>query len=152
MKDVKVSEVMTRDVVAVAPDTGLETAARLMANRRVSGVPVVEENGHPVGVVALMDLVDPDQRSSDDQGYSTYYTVTDGKLVAAGGAISAGDGCVRDVMTPYVFSVDGDADVKEAAAQMTEYNIHRLLVMEGEKLVGIVSSLDMLRGMLRKIS
>jgi CBS domain-containing protein len=145
-----VADIMTRDVLAVSPDTGLESAARLMTSSRISGLPVVEGD-RLVGVVSLMDLVDPDRNRSatheEDEAKAAFYKLSDGDFVAFGIEPAAADGVVADVMTPYVISVSADTDLVEAARQMTDYRVHRLLVMDGERLVGIVSSLDLLDGL-----
>lgn len=140
---------MTREVLSVEPDTGVESAARLMHNRRVSGLPVVEDD-RPVGVISLMDLVDPDRAEEVGKrgDAATYYALADGDFVTMGAIATSGDAVVRDVMTPYVISVAPGDSVAAAARQMTEYGVHRLLVMEGPTLVGLVSSLDLLRGFL----
>ena len=139
---------MTHEVFSVTPDTAIETVARLMADRRVSGLPVVE-NDRTVGVVSLVDLVNPDRVKTDrpaDTSAAAYYVMGDGDYVSNRDVTLHVDGVVRDVMTPYVISVERTASLDEAARQMTEYKVHRLLVMDGEKLVGIVSSLDLLAG------
>ena len=63
-----VSDVMTHKVFAVSPDTSLETAARLFAQKRVSGVPVVDASGEVVGVVSASDLNDPDRDRGEQVG------------------------------------------------------------------------------------
>jgi CBS domain-containing protein len=141
---------MTRDVLAVSPDTGIESAARLMTSSRISGLPVVDGD-HLVGVVSLIDLVDPDRQRTathdEDEAKAAFYKLSDGDFVAFGIEPAASDGVVADVMTPYVISVAENTNLVDAARQMTDYRVHRLLVMDGERLVGIVSSLDLLDGL-----
>lgn len=66
----QVMEFMSRDVFAVGPDTSLETAARLLAQRRISGAPVIDK-GRVVGVISASDLVDPDCDVSGVPGYAS---------------------------------------------------------------------------------
>jgi CBS domain-containing protein len=106
---IPVSTIMTRDIYAVAPDTSIETAARLLSTQHISGAPVV--NGHEVG---------------DD--------------------VNLSEGRVADIMSPFVLSIDAAASLVEAATLMLSENVHRLLVMDGRKLVGIVTTTDLLRG------
>ena len=141
-----VSDVMTREVVAVAPDTGLETAARLFATHRIGGAPVVSDKGQPMGVVTLADLVDPDRDRSRKKGYSHFYTVAGGHTEEIGDGAQTSSGQVGDVMSPYVLSIASAASLPEAARVMIEDGVHRLLVLDGESLVGIVTSTDLLRG------
>jgi CBS domain-containing protein len=137
--------IMTRDVYAVAPDTSIETAARLLTTRHIGGAPVVTRHGTPVGVISLFDLVDPDKPRSQRDGHPMFYRVADGHPVALGDDVELTGGRVADVMSPFVLSIDASASLREAAKLMVEENVHRLLVMDGKKLVGIVTTTDLLR-------
>jgi CBS domain-containing protein len=141
----RVMEVMTRDVFAVSPDTSLETAARMLAQRRISGAPVIS-NGRVVGVVSANDLVDPDADVSGVPGFPLYYRVMDGLAEEIGDHIHLRPGRVQEIMTAAVISIPEDATVVEAAARMVQLGVHRLLVVRGEQeLVGVVSTIDLLR-------
>jgi CBS domain-containing protein len=141
----RVSDVMTTDIYAVAPDTGLETAARLMVNRRITGLPVVQ-NATPIGVVTLSDLVDPDKVHSDADGYPVFYHFDDAGQHEVGDDVHVAEGRVADVMSPFVLSVAASATLVEAAKRMLAESVHRLLVRDGAELVGIVTVTDLLRG------
>jgi CBS domain-containing protein len=141
----RVRDLMTAEVVAVAPDTSLDTAARLMVSRRLSGMPVVK-GSTPIGVVTLADLVDPDAPHSDAQGFPIYYRFVGGDPVLGGDLDSVGTGCVADVMSPFVLSIEASAQISEAASRMLAESVHRLLVREGTELVGIITMTDLLRG------
>ena len=145
-----VAELMTTEVFAFSPDTSLETAARLLATRGISGAPVVSAEGRPLGVVAMTDLVDPDRKHSTREGYPLFYLVGPTSTKEFGKTIEVGEGCVADVMSPFVLSIDSSAPVTEAACRLVDEGVHRLLVMDDQKLVGILSSLDVLRGMVRQ--
>ena len=110
---------------------------------------MIDEKGRPVGVVTLTDLVDPDRQRSDADGQSLYYKVSNGKCDPIGTATidSPGEGVVDDVMSPYALAVAPDTTLVDAIRLMVTDNIHRLLVVEDTKLVGVVSSMDMLRAM-----
>ncbi len=150
MLTIKVKDVMTRNVFAVAPDTSLETAARLLATRRVSGAPVVDRDGRPVGVITQTDLVDPDRERSNDPGRSVYYRVGGGPREIDCEDAALAEGVVADVMSPFVLSVGSDADVEDAARRMLTDKVHRLLVVDAERIVGIISTLDVLGALSRR--
>jgi len=145
----QVADVMTRDVFAVAPDTSLETTRRLFASQHITGAPVVTESGRVVGVVTLADLVDPDAVLSDDEGYPLFYRLKDGVPRKIGELARANSGVVEDVMSPFVLSIESSATVTEAAQRLVGEEVHRLLVMDGNRLAGIVTATDLLRGMAR---
>ena len=141
----RIADVMSRDVVAVAPETSVETAARLLSNKHITGVPVVTTDGRPVGVVSMSDLVDPDRVTSERSGYPLFYVISGDHTEAIGDDISVGGGQVADVMSPFVLSIESDATIVEAANRLLAERVHRLLVMNGHKLIGIVTSMDLLR-------
>jgi len=140
----RVMDVMTREVFAVAPDTGLETAARLFAHRGISGAPVVSGRSI-VGVVSVSDLVDPDRDHGLDPGYPLYYRIADGFAHELGDHVLPQEGRVADVMTRTVVSIDADATIFDAAERMLALGVHRLLVLRGDELVGIVTTVGLLR-------
>lgn len=137
--------IMTRDIYAVAPDTSIDTAARLLTTRHIGGAPVVTRHGTPVGVISLFDLVDPDKPRTQRDGHPMFYRMADGHPVALGDDVQLSGGRVSDVMSPFVLSIDAGASLREAAQLMVEENVHRLLVMDGKRLVGIVTTTDLLR-------
>ena len=142
----RVMDVMTRDVFAVAPDTSLETAARMLAQRRISGAPVISEGRRVVGVVSASDLVDPDNDAGEVEGYPLYYRVIDGLAQELGDHVQVRPGRVQDVMTAAVVSIAGDATVVEAGARMLSLGVHRLMVVHGDdELIGVVTTVDLLR-------
>ncbi len=145
-----VESIMTRDIVAFSPDSSVVTASRVLASKHIGGAPVIDEKGRPVGVVTLTDLVDPDRDRSDGDGESLYYRITNGECDPIGAESAEdvpGEGIVADVMSPYAFSVSPDTTLIGAIRLMVSDNIHRLLVVDSGKLVGIVSSMDMLKAM-----
>ncbi|HET6582827.1 MAG TPA: CBS domain-containing protein [Nannocystaceae bacterium] len=142
--DPRVGDVMTREVLAVAPDTGLETAARLFAHRGISGAPVVEGR-RVVGVVSLADLADPDRDHTEEPGYPLFYRISDGFAHEVGEHVLPQEGRVADVMTRSVVSISADATIFEAAERMLQLGVHRLLVVRGEELIGIITTVGLLR-------
>jgi predicted transcriptional regulator len=141
---VQVQDVMTRDVCVVSPDTALDVVARLFAAHRICGAPVVVD-GTPIGVVTLADLVTGRRRKCG--GYPSYYR-TGGDVVTDAEPPPAGK--VADVMSPFVLAIEATADLASAAARMLADDVHRLLVMDRARIIGIVTSMDLLRGFARE--
>ena len=145
MTDRTVADVMTRDVVAVSPDTNLETVASALAKHRISGVPVVDRTGKAVGVVTAADLINPAREASEDKGLPIIYYIEEGWAAPSIEGADVKKGRAADVMTPLAFTIESNSSVVEAAAVMVEQRIHRLLAVDDGVLVGIVSTLDLLR-------
>jgi CBS domain-containing membrane protein len=147
MKMMTVGDIMTREVFALAPDTSLATAARLFARRHITGAPVIDRQARLLGVVTLTDLVDPARDRTDRIGQARFYRLNDHATSIVWddeGAVTP-DGVVADVMSPFVLSIRPDASVVDAARLMVADDVHRLLVVDGGQMVGIVSSMDVLR-------
>jgi CBS domain-containing membrane protein len=142
---ITVGQVMSREIFAVAPETALQTAARLLGARHISGAPVVDAQGRPVGVIAQSDLCDPDRERSERRGISIFYRIADGARTAMGDEAVLSDGVVSDVMSPYVLAIGSRAPLLEAARLMVADEVHRLLVVDDGRLIGIVTSMDVLR-------
>jgi CBS-domain-containing membrane protein len=125
----RVTALMTANVVCVSPDVGVAEVARLLTEKGVSGLPVVDESGHPVGVVSRTDLVRLQVLGEGPAG----------KLVH--GAETA-----ADLMTPVTFSLREHASVAQAAALMAFEGIHRVpIVSDANRVVGILSATDVMR-------
>ena len=144
-----VSDLMTREVFAMASETSIETAARLLSSEGISGAPVISADGKPIGVVTLADLADPDRTRSKQQGSPLFYILQGPELEELGDFSHRGEGRVDEVMSKEVLSIDSSAELKEAGLMLVENSVHRLLVIDEGKLVGILSSLDVLRGVFR---
>lgn len=112
----KIAELMTRDVQTVTPDTDLVTVAKHMKELNVGVIPVVEGQTL-VGLITDRDLV----------------------IRALATGIDVRDAAVRDYISASPSTVSPQDDVKRAAELMAREQIRRLPVVEGGKLVGIVS-------------
>ncbi len=141
----RVSELMNPDVVTLRPDQSLLEAQQVLSSKSVSGAPVVDAAGRVIGVVSQNDLVrnaaHPDTVAQAGQFFSSVEDYADlGTTLVAPSSQR-----ISDVLTPRVYSVSRDTGVAVAANIMRERRIHRLLVIEKGVLVGVVSSLDLLR-------
>lgn len=132
LERIAVSRVMARHVVCVQADMPLHEVAAVLVRRRIGGVPVVDDEFRPLGMISKTDLVRRScQEVEEDIELST--------------ATATGTGCVAEVMTPSVATLGERASLLEAAAIMADRGIHRLpIVGRDGRIVGVVSSLDIL--------
>lgn len=117
----------------------------LLASRGISGAPVVDDAGRILGVVSQSDLVRyTNQRKTVGESGRFFSDVEEYRELAnlPRGAL---DTPIEEVMTQRVYTVTRDSSVAVSANIMRERNIHRLLVTDGGVLVGVVTSLDLLR-------
>ncbi len=129
-------DVMSRPVVTVTPATTAADAARLLCAHGFTALPVVEGDGL-VGIVTEADLI-------DDPGGSLH--PRPGRHEAA-----SSDLLVRDVMSAPVRSLTKTADVADTAAMMVRDRIRSLPVVDGGRVIGIVTRRDLLRAGLAHI-
>ncbi|MCG8425644.1 MAG: CBS domain-containing protein [Proteobacteria bacterium] len=121
----RVRDIMTVDVVSLAEDSSVDSAAWKLANEDVSGAPVRDAKGNVIGVLSKSDLVDP-LRQGDNE-----------KLVS-------------HAMTPGVWAVHPDERAIDAVKLMIDVGVHRVLVIRGPgKLEGIVSTMDVMKALVR---
>jgi CBS domain-containing protein len=130
----KLKDIMTRDVVSTAPDMTLRDAMELLSERHVSGAPVVD-GGKVVGIFSATDLLAFLADLDDTTPLITFRR-------RRGHRTPLEDVTVDEVMTRKVQSLPPDCSVDEAAVLMGERQIHRVLVMQGDVLLGIVSTFD----------
>jgi predicted transcriptional regulator len=145
-----VKDLMTPDVMTVPDDMTTDALARYLTEREISGAPVVDRQGHVIGVVSMTDIgrnmAEPadieSSRSSDFyRDIAADLTLEDlGQRYVEERAVT-----VRDVMTPVVHQVPVTASAAEAARLMIDQHIHRLVVTDGKEPVGMVTSLDLLK-------
>jgi len=110
-----VKDVMTTKVITVKEDQSKQQAARLLSQHRISGLPVVNDDGVLVGVVTEYDVIAKEGQT------------------------------VSDIMTRGVISVTPDTDLEEVSHILVHERIKRLPVLDQGQLVGIVSRADLVR-------
>jgi CBS domain-containing protein len=150
----KVREVMTKDVVTVAPDTLVKDAALILAEKDISGMPVIE-GGRVVGIFSEADVLRSIKTTKKDLrlifpsvsslGIAFQEDITQREILDAYEEI--GNRTVREVMSKNVMTVEPDMPLNEAIVKMVQGEINRLPVVEKNLLVGIVTRGDVIRGL-----
>lgn len=142
MRHREVGELMTREVVTVAPDASFKDVVRTLDEHKVTAVPVVDSAGHAVGVISEGDLLP----KSADQG-DWFRSLPRPEPVERDKAEGTK---AEELMSAPPVCARPDWTVAEAARLMESQQVKRLLVVdEADLLVGIVSRSDLLRIFLR---
>jgi len=141
----RASDIMTRNVATVTPETRIEALCDLLRERKISGAPVVDAEGLLVGIVSKDDVLFR-VRGFDSESRQT----ADIKQLFTSGFVGfdqggGGPSIVSEIMTRGVISADEDAAVDELCRLMWERRIHRVPIVRDGVLVGIVSALDICR-------
>lgn len=134
-----VGDVMTRDVVVVSPETTFREVVRLVADQHVHALPVVDEQGRVLGVVAASDLLVKEEQT--DIRVRMPWNRGDRTRMAG---TTAGE-----IMTSPAVTIDPRQTLGQAARMLHRRHIGRLLVVDVGRLVGIVTRSDLLTIFLR---
>jgi CBS domain-containing protein len=112
---VLVKELMSRDVLKISESASVAELTSILTQHRITGMPVLDNKGKLVGVVSEYDVID-----------------RKGKAVA-------------DIMSRKLITIGGNAPIGEAAKLFVQHRIRRVPVLDGEKMIGIISRSDIVR-------
>jgi CBS domain-containing protein len=125
----RVRELMQKDVKTVNLDVVVNDAVVTLAESHISALPVVDGMGRMVGVISSTDILSSEAEAQDPVAREALFEGT----------------MVRDLMTARPLTVSPEADVREAAQQMLYAEIHRLFVTNGDQVIGVISTTDIVR-------
>ncbi|WP_353739429.1 CBS domain-containing protein [Accumulibacter sp.] len=120
----KVRDLMHMGIISCTPDDTIGTVAKIMVDKEIHAVVVMDSEGKAIGVVSQTDMVLARQGRTPDQARS---------MLAS------------EVMTPGCATCDADMLLSDAVSLMTGRRMHRLVVTEKEKPVGVISMTDVVR-------
>ncbi len=145
-------DLMTRDVAVVHPETSLLEAVKLMVQRQISGLPVVDDAGAIVGMMSEGDLMRWHEGFSERQAH-WLDMLADGFEFAPAflEEMQEQRRKVRSVMSPGVITVTEETLARDVASLMYAKKVKRVPVVRGGKLVGIVARSDLIRALAQKL-
>ncbi len=142
-----VRDIMHRDVVTVSPEDTLKDVANKLYRHKVSGMPVVDADGRPIGMISERHLIKaalPHYQSMVETGVTTADVEPFDDLLKREEEIRA-----KDIMTTRLFLTTEDTPIVEVAAQMLFRNIRRVPVVEDGKLIGLILRRDIVSKVIR---
>jgi CBS domain-containing protein len=122
----RVADLMRTDVQSVDADAPIRDAVAIMADARISGLPVVDAVGRVIGVITSTDVLQAEAEVEGPRARNRLFVNT----------------TVRELMTASPHLLAPDDDVRSAAQTMLYAEVRRLFVVEREKLVGVISQTD----------
>ncbi len=137
----KVADIMTRNVRAVRPELSLKDAAALLAEHRIGGMPVVDDDGMPVGVISKTDIVIKERGELPKR--RRWRMFRSGGDDATAAKVTAQT--VGDAMSSPAVTIGPESSVSIAADRMVDCGINRLPVVQRDRLVGILARHDLVR-------
>lgn len=146
------SDIMTREVITVTPDTPLRELAKILAGRSINGVPVVDDKGKVLGVVCESDLVNQNRPLH----IPTVFVLLDSliplenpwRLNKEFKRLTATT--VEDIYSKPAFCIKPDTDLSEVAKIMWDKKYYTLPVVEGGRLVGVVGKGDVIKSLAKE--
>jgi len=146
----KAKDIMSEELISVTPATPVVEAARILLEKRINGLPVLDETGRLVGIICQSDLVAQQKRFP----IPSVFNLLDGLI-----PISSPKGLekemqkiaasrVAEAMSSNPETVNPEASLEEIATLMVSKGFHTLPVVERGKLVGIIGKEDVLRTLL----
>lgn len=144
-------DIMTKDVITVRPETSIEELARILIENRISGAPVVDDNGNLIGIVTENDLISQNKRLH----IPTVFRLFDAfimlerpkKIEEEIKRLTATT--VWDICTKNVITVNEDTPLQEIATIMSEKKVHLIPVMRDKMIAGIIGKADLIKAMAR---
>ena len=152
-RETPVREVMTTNVLSFKPDDKVQAAGEAMAKRSIGGAPVVDGDNHVVGMLRDDDLIVSDVRLHLPTVISVlgaYLELPSSQHRLDEEVRKAVGSTVGEVMTPDPETCGPDQTVEEVATLFHEHDVSRVPVVEGGKLIGIVSRGDILKEIVKK--
>ncbi len=145
-----VADVMSRDPIVVKSETPLKEAVQILAERRISGLPVVDDAGKLVGIISETDLMWQETGVTPP----AYIMFLDSVIYLQNPGNYERDlhkvlgQTVGEVMSKNPITISANKSLKEAAKVMQEHNVHRLPVLDSEgQVIGILTRGDVIRAM-----
>lgn len=143
----KARDIMNRKVVAASPDASRRAVAELLVRNGISALPVVDENGAPIGMISEGDLMPRDESEREARRDWWLKALSEGEEVSPEfmNYLESQDRSAREMMVSPVITVDENAEVVEIAELLSAKKIKRVPVMSDGRMVGIVSRADLVR-------
>jgi CBS domain-containing protein len=130
--NIKAGDIMSRSVISIAKESSLSNAADIMFKNKISGMPVVENDGSIVGIITITDL------------FMAMGTIKYGASLEKGKNLCA-EPIVSAIMIKDVMTITEDKNMDEIIDMMISRSMHTIPVVKDGKLIGVVGRRDVLR-------
>jgi CBS domain-containing protein len=144
-----VANIITHDVISVAPETGVAQIAALLSKHRISAVPVIDAGGQIIGMVSEGDLLSPFITANQARRSWWLDILAEGETLAPDFVqyISMDHHVARDLMTKKVITATEDMPIAQVADLLIKNHIKRVPIIRDGHVTGIVSRADIVRAL-----
>ncbi len=143
-RNILVKDIMTKEVITVGGGASISQVTALMAEHRISGIPVIDGGRRVIGIITEADLI---ARVCIRRGHSFRRTLRYlfGESVPVPETAEVAGGEAKDIMNQKVITASPEDDISRVAAVMEEKRIKRLPVVQDGRLAGVISRADIVR-------
>jgi CBS domain-containing protein len=146
-------DIMTREVITISPEADITEAVKILLDKGINGLPVVDGEGRLVGILCQSDLV----RMQKSLPIPSLFTLLDGFVPLSSSALFEAEvkriaaSKVSDAMSAKVVTVAPDMTIDEIAALMVDKKFHTLPVTKDGKLLGVVGKKDVIKTLIPRL-
>jgi CBS domain-containing protein len=145
----KARDIMTRDVITVKPSTTIEEFARILVDRKISGAPVVDDEGGLIGIVTENDLIRKNKKfhiPTVVRLFDAFIMLQSNSMIEAEIKAMAAV-TVEEIYIKQVYTVSEETCLDEIATLMSDKKAHLIPVVEGRNIRGIIGKIDIIKGL-----
>lgn len=139
----RAKDLMTRDVITITPESSLKDACKILREKRISGLPVIDASGHIVGIVTVTDIM---RIIGEIYKWQILEKTSTGLNLSDLVGKERLNTDVKNVMTKNVYSVDEDKDIGEVLRLIFTHEIHTIPVTKDGLLAGVIGKRDIVYG------
>ena len=140
-------DIMTRDVITIEQSASLRELSKLLSEKGITGVPVIDEERHLIGMISMRDLIREEVRSlGANLEYQDIYELFSSALnTEEVEGVSVRQLWVEEVMSRTLHTATESTPVCDIAEIMHAQNVHRVPILKNGKVIGLVTAMDVIR-------
>ncbi len=140
-------DIMTREAITIDHTASLRELSKLLSERGITGVPVIDEDRRLLGMVSMRDLIKEEVRSlGANLEYEDIYELFSSALnTEEAEGVSVRHLWVEEIMARDVYTATESTTVREIAGIMQTHNFHRIPILRDGRMVGLVTTMDVLK-------
>lgn len=140
-------DIMTRDVITIHLSASLRELSRVLAENRITGIPVIDDDERLVGMISMRDLIREEVRTlGANPDYQDIYELFSSALdMEEAEGVAVRHVWVEEIMSRTLYTADESVSVRELCVIMNKRKVHRLPILRDGKLVGLVTATDLIR-------
>ena len=140
-------DIMTRDVITIHLSASLRELSRVLAENRITGIPVIDDDERLAGMISMRDLIREEVRTlGANPDYQDIHELFSSALnMEEAEGVAVRHVWVEEIMSRTLYTADESVSVRELCVIMNERKVHRLPILRDGRLVGLVTATDLIR-------